>query len=262
MLELEVRSIASRLLGDLRGAGALFLRPQRLTLPMVALFAIIPFYLVIGEFVSGGPTHRPISPLDPLFPLMPAWSLVYLSLFCAALLPVFVVHQQELIRRVVLMFLTTWLVAFAVFLLYPTAAPVHAGVTGGSFTDVVMRGVYSSDVAYNCFPSLHVAQCFLAANGCYKVHRRTGMVSFVWATLVALSTLFTKQHYVVDVVAGTALAFAISHLFLRGYPREATPEAEQRLAPILALGAFSLYGLGLFGLWIAYLVAKLSSHGV
>ncbi|HEY3859152.1 MAG TPA: hypothetical protein VGM47_06005, partial [Gammaproteobacteria bacterium] len=106
MLEVQAPSFGSRLWSDIRGAGALFLRPQRLTVPMVVLFGIIPFYLVIGAFVSTGPTHRPESPLDSLFPLMPAWSLVYLSLFLAVLLPVFVVHQQELIRRVVWMFLS------------------------------------------------------------------------------------------------------------------------------------------------------------
>ncbi len=154
------------------------------------------------------------------------------------------------------MYLATWLTAFTVFLLYPTAAPMHAKVTGGSFTDLVMRGLYDSDVAYNCFPSLHVAQCYLAARCCHKVHQRAGMVAFVWATLVALSTLYTKQHYVADAVAGALLAFSVSHLFLSGYPREATPAAERRLAPVLALGAFSVYGLGLVGLWTAYMITR------
>jgi membrane-associated phospholipid phosphatase len=259
MLEVKAPSIASRLVSDLREAGALFLRPQRVTVPMVALFAIIPVYLVIGAFVAGGHTHRPLSPLDAWFPLEPAWSLVYLSLFLAALLPVFVVHQQELIRRVVLMYLCTWLSAFALFLLYPTAAPAHAKVVGDDFTDILMRGLYGSDVPYNCFPSLHVAQCYLAANCCYKVHRGTGIAAFAWATLVALSTLYTKQHYVADVIAGAALAFAISQLFLRDYPREATPERERRLAPVLASGAVSLYCLGVLALWIAYLTAHAAS---
>lgn len=252
MLEVESPSAASGLVRDIRAAAALFRRPQRLTLPMVALFAIIPFYLVIGSIVAHRLTHRPGTFLDALIPLAPAWSVVYLSLFLAALLPVFVAHQQELIRRVVWMYLVTWLSAFAIFLLYPTAAPPHAKLAGSSFTDVLMRGLYESDVPYNCFPSLHVAQCYLAACCCYKQHRHTGAVTFVWATLVALSTLFTKQHYVADVLAGAALAFTASHLFLRGYPREATPAAERRLVPILAAGAFLVYGLGVSGLWLAY----------
>src|SRR5690348_4681011 len=135
MLEIESPSTASRLVSDIRAAGTLFLRPQRVTLPMVMLFAIIPFYLVIGSIVSHGPTHRPDSSLDALFPLTPA-------------------------------------------------------------------------------------------------------------------TLYTKQHYVADVLAGAALAFTISYLFLRTYAREATPTEERRLAPVLATGAFLVYGLGISALWI------------
>jgi len=67
-----------------------------------------------------------------------------------------------------------------------------------------------------------------------------------------MSKLFTKQHYIVDVIAGAALAYAAYLLFLRGYPREAIPEAERRLAPVLALGAFGTYGLIVAGVWLVY----------
>ena len=76
-----------------------FTRPQPVTIPMVTLFAIIPFYLVIGAYIPGRTVHVPEVALDRALPLLPAWSGVYASLFCAALLPVFVVHQQELVRR-------------------------------------------------------------------------------------------------------------------------------------------------------------------
>ena len=45
--------------------------------------------------------------------------MVYGSLFVAIFLPVSVVHQQELIRRTVLAYLFTWLLAFACFLADP-----------------------------------------------------------------------------------------------------------------------------------------------
>jgi len=233
-------------------AAGLFTRPQPVTIPMVALFAIIPVYLVIGDLVSGGPVHAPELALDRAIPLEPSWSMVYVSLFLAALLPVFVVHQQELIRRVVLAYLSVWLVSYAFFLAYPTIAPRHGAVIGAGFSALALRTIYESDVQYNCFPSLHVAQCFLAALTCYRVHRGVGIVTGLWASFVGLSTLYTKQHYVVDVIAGAFLAYAAYLVFLRGYPRDATPEFERRLAPVLALGAFGLYGLTVAGLWLLY----------
>ena len=240
---------------SLRAAARLFSRPQQLTVPMIALFAIIPGYLVIGAYVSNRTLHSPALALDHIWPLEPGWSLVYLSLFLAALLPVFVVHQQELIRRVVLAYLFIWLLAYVVFLVYPTAAPAHADVIGNGFSAVALRTIYGSDVPYNCFPSLHVAQCFLAAFTCDRVNRGVGFTTGIWASLVALATLFTKQHYVIDVIGGVLLAYIAHRVFLGGYAREATPDQERKLAPLLALAAFGLYGLLAAGLWFMYFVA-------
>ena len=234
----------------------LFKRPQPVTVSMVALFAIVPIYLVIGDFVAGGPVHAPELALDRAIPLEPAWSMVYLSLVLAALLPVFVAHQQELIRRVIRAYLSAWLVAYAFFLAYPTIAPRHDDdeVPGEGFSAFALRAIYGSDVQYNCFPSLHVAQCFLASLTCYRVHRGVGLVTGLWASLVGLSTLYTKQHYVVDVIAGALLAYAAYLVFLRSYPRDAIPELERRLAPVLALGAFGLYGSMVAGAWLVYAI--------
>ncbi len=239
---------------SLHMAARLFTRPQPLTVPMVVLFAIIPIYLFIGDFVAGGPVHSPELAWDRAIPLQPAWSMVYFSLFLAPLLAVFVVHQQELIRRFILAYLSIWLVSYAFFLAYPTIAPQHVELSEEGFSALALRTIYAWDVQYNCFPSLHVAQCFLTALTCYRVHRGVGIVAGLWASLVGLSALYTKQHYIVDVIAGIFLAFAASQVFLRSYPREATPEFERRLAPVLALSAFVLYGLVVAGLWLLYAV--------
>jgi membrane-associated phospholipid phosphatase len=177
---------------------------------------------------------------------------VYGSLFLAALLPVLVVHQQELIRRTILAFLMAWLVSYAVFLAYPTVTSRPEELAGDGFFDWTLGLIYDADIRYNCFPSLHVAQCFIAALVCHRVHRGVGSVAVGWACLVALSTLFTKQHYVVDVLGGVALAGVAWLSFVRGYPRDGVPERERRLAPALALGAVGLYGLFVAGLWFAH----------
>ena len=86
----------------------------------------------------------------------------------------------------------------------------------------------------------------------YRLHRRLGLVTLVCASLVAVSTLFTKQHYIADVIAGILLAFAAYVLILRGYPRQNIPELDRRLAPMLALGVLAVVGLCVVGFWIAY----------
>jgi membrane-associated phospholipid phosphatase len=236
--------------GDIR---ELMARPQPVTLPMIALFAIVPLYLVIGEaVVPGRALHVPEIALDRAMTIEPAWSLVYLSLFLAVLLPAFVIHQQELVRRTINAFIHAWVVALACFVLYPTVGPRPPRLPGDGFSAWTLRLIYSSDHRYNCLPSLHVAQCFLAAFACFIVHRGVGLACMGWAFLVGLSTVYTKQHYVLDVATGVLLAIFAYAVALRGFPRERIPEDERRLAPWLALGAFGVYGLGLAGFWVVH----------
>ena len=229
-------------------------RPQPVTLPMVALAAIIPSYLVIGSFMSGRTLHAPEIGLDRMMTLEPAWSLVYLSLFLAALLPVFVLHQQELIRRTLLAFICAWLVADVFFIAYPTIGPRPGKVVAEGFNAWVLKEIYAADARYNCFPSLHVAQCFIAAFACSRVHRGVGAAAHAWAFLVAVSVVYTKQHYVADAVAGFLLAALVSFVFMRGFPRDAIPERDRRVAPDLALLAVGSYGILVVILGLVYAI--------
>jgi len=70
--------------------------------------------------------------------------------------------------------------------------------------------------------------------------------------LVALSTLFTKQHYVADLVGGVLLASAAYALFLRGYPRSAVPARDRTVAPALGLCVAGIVSLGVLGFWMMY----------
>ena len=221
---------------------------------MVALALTIPFYLYIAAVVQGAPAHAPALELDRMIPVQAAWAPVYVSLFLAALLPAFVLHQPELIERTVRAYLAAWLVAYAFFLLYPTLSPRPATAAGDGFLVWMLQTIWASDVRYNCFPSLHVAQCFIAAFACQRVHQGVGRCAFAWAAAVGLSTLFTKQHYVVDVLGGFALACVAYVVFIRSYPRDAVPADQRRLAPTLAAGAVGVYVLMLGGMWIAYAV--------
>lgn len=227
-------------------------RPQPVTIPMVALFSIIPFYLYTGHLVRGRILHVPALALEGALPIVPAWSFVYLSLLLAAILPVLVVHQQELVRRTINAFLAIWVFSYVVFLVYPTIASRPEEYPGEGFAAWGLRVVYSIDHSYNCFPSLHVAQCFLAALACYRVHRGVGAAALVWAFLVGVSTLYTKQHYALDAIAGAIIGYVAYTIFLRSYPHEAVPEHERRLAPVLAMLAIGIYALFVGVFWILY----------
>jgi membrane-associated phospholipid phosphatase len=222
---------------------------------MAALASLVLLYIFIAELVQERTLHAPELAFDRVVPLQPAWALVYGTLYLfLILLPLFVVRQEALIRRTLLAYLTVWSVAYAFFLLYPTGAPRPETVSGEGFGVWGLKLLYSADPPYNCFPSLHVAHSFVSALACFRVHRRTGIAAALGACLVGISTLYTKQHYVADVIAGTALAGMAYAVFLRRFPREAIPERDRRLAPVLALGLIGFLGLAVAGCWVVYRV--------
>lgn len=220
-----------------------------------ALVSLAPMYFVIGQLTREWPTHTPAIALDRLVPVQPEWMFVYGSLYVFVIvMPLLVVRQADLFRRAMQAYLTVMLVAYAGFLLYPTLAPRPEVVAGAGFSAWALTLAYAIDPPHGCFPSLHVAYAFVSALTCYRVHRGVGIVAALWAALIGVSTLFTKQHYAVDVIAGAAAAFIAYALFLRSYPRTAIADIDRRRAPVRALAVAVVFGLMVTGFWAAYLM--------
>jgi membrane-associated phospholipid phosphatase len=225
------------------------------TLAASALVSLAPLYFVIGDLTRGRPSHAPYITLDAAFALEPAWIFVYGSLYVFMVpFPLLVARDLALLRRAMQAYLAVMVVAYVGFLLYPTVAPRPEVVAGESFTAWALRIAYDSDPPHGCFPSLHVAYSFVAALTCYRVHRGVGGAALVWAALIGFSTLYIKQHYVVDVIAGAAAAVAAYLAILARYPRGAIPETDQKRAPGRALAATAIYAVMVAGFWVAYRV--------
>ena len=228
-------------------------RPYRVTFPMVVLVSMVPFYIFIAALMPGRTIHAPELPWDRLIPLQPTWALVYGTLYLfLILLPVFVVCRDEHIRRTVLAYLMVWSTAYVCFLVYPTVAPRPPQLSGEGFRVWGLRFLYEADPPYNCFPSLHVAHSFVSALTCCRVHRGLGFAAGVCALLVGVSTLYAKQHYILDVIAGIGLACVAYVVFLRNYPSNEIPTIERRVAPVLALCVVGIVCVGIACYWVAY----------
>ena len=92
----------------------------------------------------------------------------------------------------------------------------------------------------------------MSALVCYRVHRGVGFAAAVWAAIIGVSTLYTKQHFAVDIIAGALAAYAAYVLFLRGYPREIIAEVDRRRAPLRALAVTGMFGLLVACFWLLY----------
>lgn len=161
----------------------------------------------------------PLTPLDHWIGFQPALLAVYVSLW------VYVGIAPGLMLRLRAMLLYgLWaaglcLVGLACFYFWPTAVPRAAPVDLLQHPGfALLQGV---DAAGNACPSLHVATAMFSAIWIdrqlrqIRVPRWLLVFNAVWFVAIAYSTLATKQHVVLDVVAGSLLGAAFAWLSLR-----------------------------------------------
>jgi membrane-associated phospholipid phosphatase len=100
-------------------------------------------------------------------------------------------------------------IAVAIFWFWPTIYPRHLFPLPedlDALSYYVFSGLRSTDSPANCCPSLHVSSVYLSSFLFLNEQQKKFPFFFIWATLIALSTLTTKQHYIIDVVTGLLLA--------------------------------------------------------
>jgi membrane-associated phospholipid phosphatase len=90
----------------------------------------------------------------------------------------------------------------------------------GNFWATETYSVWASDTTFNCFPSLHAAVSVICFYTWYRyakvrpltVTRLVAVVTFLIMVGVVLSTLFLKQHYIADEIAGIVLAWGVGRV--------------------------------------------------
>ena len=149
-------------------------------------------------------------PIEQAIPFVPAMTLAYLSIYALILLAPLVLRSPAQLRSLACDH--AWIITLAGigFLLLPAELnyppPGQLGIWSAlfNFADRV-------NLTYNLVPSLHVALAVACVRH-YVV--RAGLSLRValwsWAGLIALSTLLTHQHHLLDVVTGWGLALVVT----------------------------------------------------
>ncbi len=110
---------------------------------------------------------------------------------------------------------TVLLASVIIFFAFQTQI-VRAEVRAGNIFDDLVLFVYSLDNPVNALPSLHVSLSTLATLFVFLRNKKLGLYISPVTILIILSTVFIKQHAVLDVFAGLIMAFAvfkIRHVF-------------------------------------------------
>lgn len=175
------------------------------------------------------PRELPFLPGERSIPCLGWTSYVYLSLLLEIPLAMFLLPKEGY-GRVVCIGAGIVMLHVLVFVCFPTVYP-RAGRAGHWAIGII----WSADRPTNAFPSLHVALSSYLAFAVWRMRRRIwGASLLVWAVAIAVSTLTVKQHYVLDSLAGMAVAFIAA-----GRIRVAVPAGTMRGVDDITRGATS-----------------------
>lgn len=207
-------------------AGELWARLKlHFVLKTVGISASIWVFFIGYFWVLRHPAHAPalmpLTALDHLVPFQPVMLAPYLTLwFYVGIVPGLAASFRHLIAH------GLWaaglcVVGLAIFYFFPTAVPARpfdAAVYPGF---ALLQGV---DAPGNACPSMHVAVAMFSAIGLESLLRGVAaprglrLVNVMWCLAIVYSTLATKQHVALDVLAGSLLGTTFALFSLRWRP--------------------------------------------
>jgi membrane-associated phospholipid phosphatase len=163
------------------------------------------------------PALLPMTWVDRSVPVVPWTVWVYASYPLQFVATFFVEERRARLNRWLWAVLAVNLVSNVVFLLWPTTIERPAVPATDPWTAAAFAKLHAIDTPASCLPSLHVSTAFLASFVFLRRHTLRFTLFFAWAVAIALSTLTTKQHHAVDVVAGLGLAIGAWFFWLRSH---------------------------------------------
>jgi membrane-associated phospholipid phosphatase len=193
-----------------------------MTLTDFAVHLILGTVLIIGVYQFYFWCQRnPLQPvrelrstLDDRIPYQPAWVWIYSFLYYPGILYTnWVIKSSREFVYLAVSFLGLLMMQMAFFVLFPVATPESWRAINGrrTWSERFLAFVQRFDARSNSFPSMHTSVATLTA---LYLQPHLGMWAFLFPTLIGLSCLFTKQHYVVDLPAGAALGWLAYHAFV------------------------------------------------
>ena len=157
--------------------------------------------------------------IDSRIPFRPGWVWIYSFLYYPFIVStILTIRDFRQFAYICINFLILLIIQVTIAFLFPVRTPPQwrSYDPASSLSTRFLAVVHSVDKGGNCFPSMHIAVATLSA-----LHTASNLLPFygLWSYaviilpgLIGLSTVFTKQHYILDIPAGGILGYAVFSL--------------------------------------------------
>lgn len=192
-----------------------FIKKYRHGIPIIVYMVIYLFIFFVierREVDSYTIIHLPI---DDKIPFVEFFVVPYMMwfMYVALFVAVMVFFDKDEYTRL----FTTLVTGMTLFLIVSTLWPnmhelrAQADLSGNSIFAQMIRNLYETDTPTNLIPSIHVYNSIMIHvsvlhSSFMKKHKVVTWLSGILCTLIVLSTMFIKQHSIIDVIVAMVLA--------------------------------------------------------
>jgi len=186
------------------------------------------------------PTYFMYTKLDDLIPFVPAFVIPYVIWYGyvagAAIFLFF--RSKDAFRRIAIFLSAGMCFACLVYTVLPNGQFLRPYVLGSDWCSQLIAQLYRSDTPFNSAPSIHVIYSMGATYAIMRHNRNASkrrkaiLAVLTWSltVLICLSTVFVKQHSVIDMFTGIAVGLALYALIYRRRPAKAKQKQESAAA--------------------------------
>jgi membrane-associated phospholipid phosphatase len=177
-----------------------------LTLSVILIVGIYQFYFWCQRNHFTAPRELRFA-VDDAIPYWPSWVWIYSFIYYPLILYLnFVVESPAHFTRMAMSYVLLMAAQMVFFVLMPVTTPARwrdYNLRRG-LSERFLAFVQRIDARSNSFPSMHVSVAMLTA---FHLQPHLGSGALAFPGLIALSCVFTKQHYVLDLPAGALLGW-------------------------------------------------------
>ncbi|KAL0239073.1 hypothetical protein PCE1_004764 [Barthelona sp. PCE] len=140
------------------------------------------------------------------------WTLIlYFSSFVQPLVATYLIRNSERTTRFWFLVRIMMSVQGIIFVLYPTYLTYRPDpLSRPTLWQPVWKFLHMADTPLNCCPSMHVSVGLLCTIAVFKFRNLSvGLPTALWSLGIIVSTLTTKQHYIVDIIGAAVLVLLI-----------------------------------------------------
>lgn len=187
----------------------------------------IPLLLWFGYCEKTITSHYTIvhSSVDDYIPFIKQFIIPYLSWFPYigfGLLYSGIVYKKEYYRLCTFMF-TGMAICYVIFMVCPNGLNMRPAITQHDILSRLVAYIYRVDTPANVTPSIHILNSIgvnTALVNCARLKKRKKLIwiSNIWMILICMSTLFVKQHSVIDVLWAIVLS-AVLYIAIFAVPK-------------------------------------------